>query len=152
MKTHKCTQHTKVKNIQSDLENQFFKIARCVKHWTIVKKLKESIVNNNYAVLVLMLLSRVQLFATPWTVAHQAPLSMGFSRQEYWSGVPYPPPGDPPNPGMEARSSTLQADSLPSEPSRKPPKNNYNYYKLLTNIHILKEVDYYIDNVKENEM
>ena len=43
----------------------------------------------------------VQLFATPWTVAHQAPLSMGFSRQEYWSGLPYPPPGDLPNPGIE---------------------------------------------------
>ena len=46
--------------------------------------------------------SHVQLFATPWTVAHQAPLSMGFSRQEYWSGLPYPPPGDLPNPGIES--------------------------------------------------
>ena len=48
--------------------------------------------------------SRVQLFATPWTVAHQAPLSMGFSRQEYWSGLPCPPPGDLPNPGIESES------------------------------------------------
>ena len=60
-------------------------------------------------------LSRVQLFATPWTVAPQAPLSMGFSRQEYWSGLPFPSPGDLPNPGMEARSPALQADALPSE-------------------------------------
>ena len=47
--------------------------------------------------------SHVQLFATPWTVAHQAPLFMGFSRQEYWSGVPFPPPGDLPDPGIESR-------------------------------------------------
>ena len=51
--------------------------------------------------------SRVQLFATQWTVAHQAPLSMGFSRQEYWSGLPFPPPGDLPNPGMEPLSPAL---------------------------------------------
>ena len=61
------------------------------------------------------LLSRVQLFATPWTVAYQAPLSMGFSRQEYWSGLPFPSPGDLPNPGIEPRSPALQADALPSE-------------------------------------
>ena len=46
-------------------------------------------------------LSRVRLFATPWTVAHQAPLSMGFSRQEYWSGLPFPSPGNLPNPGIK---------------------------------------------------
>ena len=55
-------------------------------------------------------LSRVRLFATPWTVAHQAPLSMGFSRQEYWSGLPFPSPGDIPDPGIEPRSPLLQAD------------------------------------------
>ena len=60
-------------------------------------------------------LSRVQLFATPWTVAYQAPLSMGFSRQEYWSGLPFPSPGDLPDPGIEPRSSALQADTLLSE-------------------------------------
>ena len=65
-------------------------------------------------------LSRVRLFATPWTVAHQTPLSMGFSRQEYWSGLPCPPPGDLPNPGIKPRSPSLQADSLPSEPPGKP--------------------------------
>ena len=53
---------------------------------------------------------------TPWTVAHQDPLSMGFSRQEYWSGLPFPSPGDLPNPGTEPGSPSLQSDSLPSEP------------------------------------
>ena len=53
---------------------------------------------------------------TPWTIAHQAPLSMEFSRQEYWNGLPFSSPGDPPDPGMEPGSPTLQADSLPSEP------------------------------------
>ena len=54
-------------------------------------------------------LSRVQLFATIWTVAHQAPLSMGFSRQEHWSGLPFPSPGDPPDPGIEPMSFTSPA-------------------------------------------
>ena len=61
------------------------------------------------------LLNRVQLFATLWTVAYQAPPSMGFSRQEYWSGLPFPFPGDLPDPGIEPRSPALQADALPSE-------------------------------------
>ena len=65
-------------------------------------------------------LSRVRLFVTPWTIAHQAPPSMGFSRQEYWSGVPFPSPGDLLDPGIEPRSPALQADSLPSEPPGKP--------------------------------
>ena len=65
-------------------------------------------------------LSRVQHSATPWTVAHQAPLSMGFSRQEYWSGSPFPPPGDLLNPGIKPGSPTLQADALSSEPPGKP--------------------------------
>ena len=55
----------------------------------------------------------------PWTVAPQALLSVGFSRQEYWSGLPFPSPGDLPNPGIEPRSSTLQADALTSEPPGK---------------------------------
>ena len=58
----------------------------------------------------------VQLFATLWTVARQAPLSMGFSRQEHRSGLPCPPPGDHPNPRIELGSPTLQVDSLLSEP------------------------------------
>ena len=60
-------------------------------------------------------LSRVRLFATPWTVARQAPLSVGFSRQEYWSGLPFPSPGDLPNAGIEPGSPVLQADALSSE-------------------------------------
>ena len=60
--------------------------------------------------------SRVRLFATPWTVAYQASLSMGFSRQEYWSGLPFPSPGDLPDPGIKPRSPALQAEALPSEP------------------------------------
>ena len=66
-------------------------------------------------------LSRVRLFATPWTVTYQAPLSMGFSRQECWSGLPFPSPGDLPDPGIEPGSPALQADALPSEPPGKPP-------------------------------
>ena len=57
---------------------------------------------------------------TPWTVAHQAPLSKGFPRQEYWSELPFPSPGDLPNPGIEPRSPALQADSLPTELPGKP--------------------------------
>ena len=89
-------------------------------------------------------LSRVRLFVTPWTVAHQAPpsmgfskqeywsglpflsSSMGFSRQEYWSGLPFPSPGDLPNPGIEPGSPAFQADVLTSEPPGKPSiEDNY---------------------------
>ena len=59
-------------------------------------------------------------FATPWTVARQAPLFMGFPRQEYWSGLPFPPPGDLPDPGIIPLSPALHADSLPSKPPGKP--------------------------------
>ena len=70
-------------------------------------------------------LSRVRLFATPWTVAQQSLLSMGFSRRECWSGLPFPPPEDLLNPGTEPKSPVspaLQADSLPAELSGKPSK------------------------------
>ena len=60
------------------------------------------------------------LFETPWTVARQVTLSMEFSRQEYWSGLPFAPPGYLPDPGMEPRSPTLQADSLLSQPPGNP--------------------------------
>ena len=72
---------------------------------------------------VCVLVRHVQLFATPWTVAHQATLSMGFSWQEYWSGLLFPPSGDIPDPGIEPASPVslgLQADSLPAEPLEKP--------------------------------
>ena len=71
-------------------------------------------------------LSHVQLFGTPWTVAHQASMSMGFSRQEYWSGLPFHSPGDLPNPGIEPKSPTLQADALPTE----PPKACFYYHNI----------------------
>ena len=64
--------------------------------------------------------SRVRLFATPWTIAYKAPLSMGFSRQEYRSGLPFPSPGDLPHSGIKPGSPALQADALPSEPPGKP--------------------------------
>ena len=63
--------------------------------------------------------SHVCLFVTPWTVAHQGPPSMGFFRQEYWSGLPFPSPGNLPDPGIKPRSSTLQAGALTSEPPGK---------------------------------
>ena len=65
---------------------------------------------------IVKLLSHVCLLVTPWTVAHQAPPSMEFSRQEYWSGLPFPSPGDLPDPGVKPGSPALQADALPSEP------------------------------------
>ena len=68
-------------------------------------------------------LSRVQIFLTPWAEAHRASLSMGFSRQEYWSGLPFPSPGDLPDRGTEPRSTALQADALPSEPPWKSSVN-----------------------------
>ena len=64
-------------------------------------------------VAAVQLLNPVCLFATSWTVAHQAPLSMEFSRQEYWSGLPFPSPGDIPNPGIEPKSPAWQVVSLP---------------------------------------
>ena len=63
--------------------------------------------------------SCLTLATSPWTVACQAPLSMGFSRQEYWSGSPFPSPGDLPDPGIELTSSALQADTLSAEPTGK---------------------------------
>ena len=65
------------------------------------------------SVVVVYLLNHVQLFATLWTVAHQIPLSMGFPRQEYWGGLPFPSPGDLPNPGFKPVYPALQANSLP---------------------------------------
>ena len=64
-------------------------------------------------------------FVTPWAVAGQSLLSMGFSRQEYWSGLPFHSPGDLPDPGIELRSPTLQADSLRFEPQGKPKKKGF---------------------------
>ena len=72
---------------------------------------------------VVQLLSHVRFFATPWTVAHQALLSIGFPKQEYWSGLPFPPPGNPPDPGIKPTlpaSPVLAGGFLTTEPSAKP--------------------------------
>ena len=83
--------------------------------------------------------SHIRLFITLWTLACQAPLPMEFSRQEYWSWLPCPPPGDLPNPRTELRSPALYADSLPSEPPRKPnPKIYFTH-----NIHNLVRFNMY---------
>ena len=66
-----------------------------------------------------MFVCAVQLFETPWTADPQSPLSMGFSRQDYWSGLPFPSPGDLPDSGIEPGAPALQADALPSEPPGK---------------------------------
>ncbi|CAI9171400.1 unnamed protein product [Rangifer tarandus platyrhynchus] len=83
--------------------------------------------NGICAVLHLSVLSNT---ATLWTVAHQFPLSMGFSRQEYWHGLLCLPPGDLPNPGIKPRSPTLQADSLPSGIPHSYNSQNISIYKL----------------------
>ena len=81
---------------------------------------------------------------TSWTVAYQAPPSMEFSKQEYWSGLPFPSPGDLPKPGMEPGSSTLQADALPSEPPGKSKRYEVNA--------IFKKVKLYLYQNMTNDM
>ena len=76
------------------------------------------------------LLSRVQLFVTPWTVAYQAPPSMGFSRQEYWSGFPFPSPGDLPDPGIEPGSPTLWQTLYPLRQQGSPYMETYPYVSI----------------------
>ena len=80
------------------------------------------------------------VFATPWIVGYQAPQSMKFSKQEYWSGLPFSSPGDLPNPRIESRSPTLRADALPSEPPGKPLKtaDELNYSR--TSLNVFKQI------------
>ena len=78
--------------------------------------------------------SVVSSSATPWTIAHQVPLSCGFSRREYWSGLPCPPPADLPNPGIKPRTPTLQVDSLLSKPLGKPKNTGVGCLSLLHGI------------------
>ena len=80
-------------------------------------------------------LSSVRLFATQWTVAYQAPPFMGPSRQEYWSGLPLPSPGDLPDPGIEPGSPALEADALPSEPHKYTVRT---YSELSHMLHIIR--------------
>ena len=79
------------------------------------------------------------LFVTLWTIALQAPLSMGFPRQEYWGGWPSPPPGDLPNPGIKPRFPKLQVDSLPAEPQGKPGNTGVGSLSLLQRIFLTQE-------------
>ena len=96
---------------------------------TIERGVLLSIVRLNWASFSLKVklksLSHIQLFATLWTVAHQAPPPVVFSRQEYWSGLPFTSPGDLPDPGIIPRSPALQAEALTSEPPGKPLSLNY---------------------------
>ena len=85
------------------------------------------------------MLSQVQLFVTLWIVARQAPLSMGFSRQEYCSGLPFPSPGDLSHPGIEPWSPTLQVDSLLSEPLGKWKNTGVDSLSLLQGILLTQE-------------
>ena len=82
------------------------------------------------------LLSCVRLFATPWTAAHQAPQSMEFSRQDYWSGLPFPSLADLPNPGIEPGSLAQQASALPFEPP-----GRRDYYSLREKAHFFKSIE-----------
>ena len=83
-----------------------------------------------YSMLLFYSLSWVQLFATPWTIAHQAPLSLGFSRQEYCSGLPFPPPGDLPGLGIETASPSLAGRCFTTEP---PGASTYINFSFFTN-------------------
>ena len=78
--------------------------------------------------------SRVRLFATPWTVAHQAPLPTEFSRQEHWSGLPFSSPGDLPDPGIGLGPPALQADSLPSKPPGKPQESSPEQFESINSL------------------
>ena len=86
-----------------------------IQSFLIFKEAPGSSTNIQLLLLLLSQISHVQIFATLWIVAHQAPLSLGFSRQQYWNRLPWPPPGDLPNPGIESwslMSPALQVDSL----------------------------------------
>ena len=90
--------------------------------WLIVTCVLTGFIKKVFGMLraVLSCFGHVQLLEIPWTIAHQAPLSMGLSQQEYWSGLTFPSPGDLPNPGIKPASPALQADSFTAEPSGKP--------------------------------
>ena len=94
-------------------------------------------------------LSCVQFFVTLWTVACQTSLSMGFSRQEYWSGLPFPSPGDLPDPGINPGSPTLPAGSLPSEPPEKPHDKPRQHIK--NQRHLFADKDLYSQKKQKNK-
>ena len=105
-------------------------------HWACARVLSQGMVVN-VNLCMIRCFSRVWLFVTSWTIAHQAPLSMGFSKQEYWSELPCPTPGDLPDPRIKLTSPTspaLQSDSLPTEASGKPCIYlNWRYFKINMN-------------------
>ena len=115
MELLKIKAHNIIKHIHFKSEVNRIKCEMFFNKYTRSRKVLMSSLIFNVCTYV-KVVSCVQVFATPWTVAHQATLSMGFSRQEYWSGLPFPSPGDLPKPGIEPMSPTLQANSLPSEP------------------------------------
>ena len=120
---HNCTHLTHQQGNVQNSPNQAttvceLRTSRC-SSW-IQKMQRNQRSNCQHPLVVVQSLSSVQLFVSPWITACQAPLSMGFSRQECWSGLPCPPPADLPDPGIEPRSPALQADSLPTELQGKP--------------------------------
>ena len=88
-------------------------------------------------------LSHVQLFVTPWPIAYQASPSMGFSRQEYWNGLPSPSPGDLPDPGIEPGSAALEADALTSEPPGKPLISYITFYEFFSKLNVVSKIHLY---------
>jgi len=98
-------------------------------HWpmSLVRRWSISQILQNWHKSPVCVLSHFSCVRLCVTVAHKAPLSMGFSRQEYWSGLPFPSPGDLPNPGIEPRPPAWQTDSLPSEPPGKPINRNVSF-------------------------
>ena len=106
----------------------FINVQSSPKSYTIIKMKRQisSFLGTFFTSLVkVKSLSRVRLFVTPWTVAHQAPPSMGISRQEYWSGLPFPSPGDLPNAGIKLASPALAGGFFAPESPGKPPESCY---------------------------
>ena len=117
--------HTETKTTITEIKNTLEGINSRISEAERISELEDKMVeitSEELLLLSLLLVScfcHVRLFVTPETAAHQAPLSMGFSRQGYWSGLPFPSPGDIPDPGIEPVCPALQADSLLSEPQGK---------------------------------
>ena len=111
--------------------SHFSHIWLCLTLWTVAHQTPLSMGILQARTLEVKSLGHVRLFATPWTVTYRASLSMGFSRQGYWNGLPFPPPGDLPDPGVEP---ALQTDALPSEPPGKAKNTGVGCYFLLQGI------------------
>ena len=102
------------------VQQHYYMLLLLLLHWETHRVLNQMWANDE----VKWNCCRVRLFVIPWTVAFQAPPSMELSRQEYWSRLPFPSPGDLPDPGIKPRSPALQADALPSELPGKPREND----------------------------